>query len=234
MSSDPLLVRDLGAERVNEQGVVHALSAFTYSFRKGYFYEISGESRGAKELLLRLLGLLIPPVEGEIQVDGVSLSNLSAEEISDVRNRKFGFLFSAPFLLPAFTVLENVAMPLLKIAQVDATEAKLLTEEVLEMTGIAGIADASIDEIGIYEQMLTALARAMIHQPSILIAEKVGTNLSEESTTQLLAALRRSSRRLGVTVVATLADNVRWQNSDVSLEIRADSVEEFVRNSRNG
>ena len=231
MASDPLSVRNLSAERANEQGAVDVVSEFNYTFRSGYFYEIFGEGRGGKNLLLQLLGLLVPGTTGEIVVDGVSLTNLDLDELSEVRNKKFGFLFAAPFLLPAFTVLENVAMPLFKITQVEAPQAKLITEEILEMTGISEIADALIDELGGLEQMLTALARAMIHHPRILIAENVGANLSEAAAAQLLMAVRRSSHRLGVTVIATLADHISWCYSDVLLEVRPKCVEEFVRKS---
>jgi ABC-type lipoprotein export system ATPase subunit len=234
MASDSLSVRNLCAECADERGILESLNEFTYQFRPGYFYEIRGENPAGKNLLLQTLGLRVPATSGEIFVDGISLANLDLDELSDVRNRKFGFLFSAPFLLPAFTVLENVAMPLFKIAQVETPEAKLITEEILDMTGITEISDASIGELDALEQMLTALARAMIHHPRVLIAENVGNHLSEVSATQLLNAMRRCSQRLGVTVIATLADQISWQLSDVSLEVRPKCVEEFVRNKPHG
>jgi ABC-type lipoprotein export system ATPase subunit len=173
-------------------------------------------------------------LSGDIIVEGITLTNLDADELTEMRNRKFGFLFSAPFLLPAFTVLENVAMPLFKIAQVESAEAKVITEEILEMIGIAELANSSIEELDGFDQMLTALARAIIHHPRILIAENVGSHLSEIAGTRLLNVMRRCSQRLGTTVIATLADHVPWQHSDVSLEVRSKCVEEFVRNNPHG
>jgi ABC-type lipoprotein export system ATPase subunit len=154
--------------------------------------------------------------------------------LSEVRNRKFGYLFSSPFLLPALTVLENVAMPLFKIAQVQVPEGRLITEEVLDMIGIAKLANASVEELDGREQMLTALARAVIHHPRILIAENVGAHLSDTAGTEMLNAMRRCSQRLGSTVIATLADHVPWEDSDVSLEVRSKCVEEFFRNDPHG
>ena len=123
MAVDPLTVRNLSGQRANEGGSVEVVRDFTYRFRPGLFYELSGTEVNGKSLMLHFLGLLSPPKSGDIFVDGSRVNDLDLDDLSDIRNRKYGFLFSAPFLLPAFTVLENVAMPLFKIAEVEAREA---------------------------------------------------------------------------------------------------------------
>src|SRR6202047_2422105 len=137
MAFDPLRTRNLSAQRVNEGDPVERIRDFTYDFRPGSFYQLSGPEFGGKRLLLQILGLLLPPESGEIMVDGARVTDLDIEELAEIRNRKYGFLFSSPFLLPAFTVLENVAMPLFKVAQVDTSEAKVITEEILEIVGVS-------------------------------------------------------------------------------------------------
>ena len=137
MAIDPLMVSNLSGERANEGASVEVVRNFTYQFRPGSFYELSGSEHHGKRLMLHLLGLLSPPKSGDIYVEGARVNDLDHDELSDIRNRKYGFLFSAPFLLPAFTVLENVAMPLFKIAEVEALEAKVITEEILEMMGVS-------------------------------------------------------------------------------------------------
>jgi ABC-type lipoprotein export system ATPase subunit len=234
MPGDSLSVRNLCAEQVDDQGAVAGVNDFSYDFRSRYFYEIRGEDRSAGNLLLRTLGLRVPAMSGDLFIEGASLMSLDVDELSDVRARKFGYLFSSPFLLPALTVLENVAMPLFKIAQVAVPEGRLITEEVLDMIGISKWADVSVQELDALQQMLTSLARAVIHHPRILIAENVGIHLSDAAGAELLRVIRRCSQRLGPTVIATVADHVPWQNSDVSLEVRSRRVEEFLRNNPHG
>src|ERR1700693_149114 len=98
MAIDPLRTRNLSAECANEGGFVQIIRDFTYHFRPGSFYHLSGPEFGGKRLLLQILGLLFPPDSGEIFVDGSVVTGLDIDELSDIRNRKYGFLFSSPFL----------------------------------------------------------------------------------------------------------------------------------------
>jgi ABC-type lipoprotein export system ATPase subunit len=228
MAIDPLRTRNLSAEYANDQNSMEMIRDFTYQFRPGSFYHLSGSEFGGKRLLLQILGLLLPPVSGDIIVDGSSVTNLDLDSLGEIRNRKFGFLFSSPFLLPAFTVLENVAMPLFKITQVDPSEAKVITEEILEIVGVTRIATMEIGQLDGLEEMLAALARALVHHPRVLIAELVGNNLPESEAELLLATLRASGQRLGAAVIATLAPHLTCEEADVRLEIGPEGVEEFI------
>jgi lipoprotein-releasing system ATP-binding protein len=234
MAIDPLTVRNLSGERANEGGPVEVVRDFTYQFRPGAFYELSGSENQGKGLMLYLLGLLFPPKSGDIFVDGSRVNDLDVDGLSYVRNHKYGFLFSAPFLLPAFTVLENVAMPLFKIAEVAAPEAKVITEEILEMLGVSRIENAAVESLQGLDAMLAALARALVHHPRVLIAERVGSNLRESEAIALLSMLRESGRRLGVAVIATLAPHVSWGLADVCLEFGAGEVKEFTKRNPHG
>jgi len=200
---------------------------FTYEFQPGSFYHLSGPEFGGKRLLLQVLGLLLPPDSGEIIVDGSRVTDLDIDDLGEIRNRKYGFLFSSPFLLPAFTVLENVAMPLFKIAQVDTSEAKAITEEILEIVGVSRIATSSVGQLDELDGMLAALARALVHHPRVLIAELVGNDMQAAEAESLLSTLRASGQRLGLAVIATLAPHVSWEEADVRLEIGPEGVQEF-------
>jgi ABC-type lipoprotein export system ATPase subunit len=229
MAIDLLRTRNLSAERVNESGCGESIHDFTYQFRPGSFYHLSGPEIGGKRLLLQILGLLLPPDSGEIYVDGSLVTDLHMDDLGEIRNRKYGFLFSSPFLLPSFTVLENVAMPLFKIAQVEASEAKVITEEILEIVGVSRIATSSVEELNELDAMLAALARALVHHPRVLIAELAGNNLQESEADTLLSILRASGQRLGLAVIATLAPHFFSEQADVRLEIGPEGVEEFRR-----
>ncbi|MBV9106288.1 MAG: ATP-binding cassette domain-containing protein [Verrucomicrobia bacterium] len=227
MAIDPLRTRNLSAERANENGPAEIISNFTYRFRAGLFYHLSGSDLGGKRLLLQILGLLLPPDSGEVIVDGCAVTDLGVDDLGEIRNRKYGFLFSSPFLLPAFTVLENVAMPLFKIAQVEAYEAKVITEEILDLVGVSRIATTSVGQLDELDETLAALARAVVHHPRVLIAELVGSKMRDREAELLLSTLRVSAQRLGLAVIATLAPHLSWRQADVRLEIGPEGVKEF-------
>jgi ABC-type lipoprotein export system ATPase subunit len=234
MAIDPLTTRDLCGKTAPEGGEVEIIRDFTYRFRPGTFYLLSGAESGGKRLLLQMLGLLTAPESGEITVDGSPVTHLNIDILGEIRNRKYGFLFSSPFLLPAFTVLENVAMPLFKIAQVDAQAAKQITEEILEIVGVSRFTALSAQDLYGQYEMLTALARALVHHPRILIAELVGTNMDPSEADAFLWTIRTSCQRLGVTAIATLASHVCWAQADIRLEIGRDGVKEFARRNPHG
>jgi putative ABC transport system ATP-binding protein len=229
MAFDPLRTRNLSAQRANEGDPVERIRDFTYDFRPGSFYHLSGPEFGGKRLLLQILGLLLPAESGEIVVDGARVTDLEIDDLAEIRNRKYGYLFSSPLLLPAFTVLENVAMPLFKVAQVDTSEAKVITEEILEIVGVSRIATWPVGQLDGLDAMLAALARALVHHPRVLLAERVGTDLRADEAELLLSTLQTSGRRLGLVVIATLAPEISWGQADVRLEIGPEGVEEFRR-----
>jgi ABC-type lipoprotein export system ATPase subunit len=234
MAIDPLTAQDLFGKTARENGAVEVIRDFTYRFRPGTFYILSGAESGGKQLLLQMLGLLTAPESGEITVDGFPVTQLDIDSLGEIRNRKYGFLFSSPFLLPAFTVLENVAMPLFKIAQVNAAAAQEITEEILEMVGVSRFAATSVQNLDGQYEMLTALARALVHHPRILIAELVGTGMDATEVDAFLWTIRASCQRLGVAAIATLASHVCWTQADIRLEIGHDGVKEFAKRDPHG
>jgi ABC-type lipoprotein export system ATPase subunit len=217
MACDPLVVRNLYAQGSPRSGEGDVVQNFSYDFQAGVCYRLTGSHGAEKSLLLQLLGLQTMPDCGEIQVDGIPVNNMNLDDLSDLRNRKFGFLFAGPFLLPAFTVLENVAMPLFKIAQVAAPEAKIITEEIMNLVGVTQIADRSIGELSALEQVQTALARALVHHPRIFIAENLGSKLSPDATERLLGTIRQAARRLGMTAIFTTGPLVGQHPADVCI-----------------
>jgi ABC-type lipoprotein export system ATPase subunit len=211
-----------------------AVVRFTYEFQSARFYELAGPANGGKHLALQLLGLRLEPEEGEIQLEGQRVTGLESDLVSEIRNQKYGFLFAAPFLLPAFSVLENVAMPLFKIAQVDAREAKRITEEVMELIGIMPIVDVKPSDLSPLQQALTALARAVVHHPRLLVIEELGHNLDIASADYLRRIVRRIPEHLGIAVIATSALHPLGNVVDVRLEFDGGRLKESVKQDRDG
>jgi ABC-type lipoprotein export system ATPase subunit len=221
------LLAALGITRRSDEADTGTLE-FTYRFNAARFYKLVGPERGGKHLALQLLGLRLEPESGQLRLEGQKVSGLDSEVLSEIRNQKFGFLFAAPFLLPSFSVLENVAMPLFKIAQVEAKEAKRITEEILDLIGIMPIVDSKPSDLPPLEQILAALARAIVHHPRVLIVEELGQNLDTDSADYLQRIIRRVPEHLGITVIATCADQVQTHVGDVVLEFERGRLKESV------
>jgi lipoprotein-releasing system ATP-binding protein len=227
------LLAALGITRKSDEAAFGSLE-FTYRFQAARLYKLIGPEKGGKHQALQLLGLRSQPEGGELRLEGQSVTGLDSEALSEIRNQKFGFLFAAPFLLPSFSVLENVAMPLFKIAQVDAREAKRITEEILNLIGIMAIVELKPAELPPLEQALTALARAIVHHPRLLIVEELGQNLDPASTDLLQRAIRRIQEHLGIAVIATCAPHVQVHLDDVVLEFDRGKLKESVGQDRRG
>jgi len=204
----------------------------SHRFQRSSFYILKSGDDRAKHCWLRLFGLLDEPACGEILLEGRRVTGLDSEELGEIRNRKLGFLFAAPFLLPSFTVLENVAMPLFKVAQVDAREAKTITETILDLVGISELVEVPASRLPPLHQHLTALARAIVHHPRLLIIEELGVGLEPEAALRVMDVAHRVPDQLGTTVIATLSAGIDFASGDVVLEIGATGIREVRKEPR--
>ena len=227
---DLLVANQISWRSPSDSGVhIHPIS---HRFQRSSFYILESGDDQAKHCWLRLFGLLDEPACGEILLEGRRVTGLDSEELGELRNRKLGFLFAAPFLLPSFTVLENVAMPLFKVAQVDAREAKTITETILDLVGISELVEVAASRLSPLHQHLTALARAIVHHPRLLIIEELGLGLPPEAALRVLDVARRIPDRLGTTVIATLSAGIDFASGDVVLEIGAAGIREVRKEPR--
>jgi lipoprotein-releasing system ATP-binding protein len=143
---------------------------FTSAFECGEFVGFCGKDGSGKGLLLNVIGLLEKADAGRLVLLGHDAEDFSEEDTATFRNEACGFLFGHPYLLPSFTVAENVAMPLFRICGGGAVEARERTREVLEF---AGIGDFETARTGMLDPVLrwrAAFARALVHDPRVLIA----------------------------------------------------------------
>ena len=167
------------------------------------FTFLSGLPDSGAGILLRLLGLLDRPDEGEIWIESLPTGTLDAASRLDLRNHVFGYLFAEPFLLDSFSVAENVAMPLFKISGFDIEQARDRTAQVLDFTGLASVADLGVADLSPLEHHKVALARALAVSPQILIAEDAGIQLGERDLRDFAGLLRTLPDLLGLSLIAT-------------------------------
>lgn len=189
---------------------------------------LSGDEASGRGLLLRLLGLLDAPDEGEIYFHGAGTRGLAEEARAEIRNQRYGFLFSQPFLLPSFSVIENVAMPLFKISGADAQEAQQRTEAMLAFAGMMDFAESPVEHLTFAQQQRVSLARALVNQPEILILENMEACIGGEELALFIDDIQRAVVEFGVTAILTAGtgDAGKFSGRVIELEggaIRKDS-----------
>jgi len=176
-----------------------SLTGVSLSIAPVAFHFLRGD--GAS-LLLRVATLLELPDDGVMILAGESVREMEDGIRTTVRGRAFGFVFDAPFLLPELCVAENIAMPLFKVLDLDALEARNRTEAMLRFAALEPLATARAGELSLFDQQRVALARAVAHQPALLALDHADANLTSGESAELLRLARRVRSELGIGVLA--------------------------------
>ena len=179
---------------------LEVLRAVDLSVRRGEFVAIVGASGAGKSTLLHLLGALDRPTGGDVWLDGSRYADLEPDALADLRNRKLGFVFQFHHLLREFSALENVMMPLL-IGGQEARRARSRAEEVLSLVGLAGRMTHRPAELSGGEQQRCAVARALVHDPSLVLADEPSGNLDHANADRLHEVFFRLAREYETAVV---------------------------------
>jgi putative ABC transport system ATP-binding protein len=186
----PLAVETVGLERTYASGhaTVAALAGITLGIRRGEFVAVMGPSGSGKSTLLNVVAGLERPTAGTVRVDGEDLAKLDEEALARHRSKRVGMVFQAFNLLPRFRVVENVALPL-AFAGVPAAERIQRARAVLERLGMSARAEHRSNELSGGELQRAAIARALIGNPAILLADEPTGNLDSANGAALLALL---------------------------------------------
>lgn len=172
---------------------------------RGEFCAIMGPSGSGKSTLMYLLGGLDRPTEGEVRVDGEETSRLAPQALAALRNRKLGFIFQFHYLLPEFTALENVMMPMAK-AGVPRAEARARAEKLLGDFGLAGKTGRIPERLSGGEQQRVAIARSLANRPLVVLGDEPTGNLDTANSDRVFAIFERLAREEGQTIVVVTHD----------------------------
>jgi lipoprotein-releasing system ATP-binding protein len=184
---------------------VEVLKGVDFSVGSGESHAILGASGAGKSTLMHLLGGLDHATAGEIRVAGSSLASLSEANLGRLRNRHLGFIYQFHHLLPEFSALENIAMPLL-IRRSSRTEAYTEAQDWLAKIGLQQRADHKPGELSGGERQRVALARALVTRPSCLLADEPTGNLDQQTAAQMLELMLDLNRELDVALVVVTHD----------------------------
>ena len=198
----------------------------------GAFTTIVGPSGCGKSSLLYLLGLLDRPTAGELLVEGREVSRLSGDERAKIRLARFGFVFQFHFLLPEFSALENVMMPIQRLGRLsyEAGEARAL--ELLASMGLEGKAHRTPDKLSGGERQRVAVARALANDPVLLLADEPTGNLDSVNSANVVEVLRDLAHEQGRAIVCVTHDLEIAELSDVRIEMLDGRIEKVVRRER--
>ncbi len=179
---------------------VRALDGVSLEIRRGEFVAIVGRSGAGKTTLLSLLGGLTRPTAGEIHLDGVPLQGLSDGELSRLRAEKIGFVFQSAGLLPTLTALENVLLPGI-FAPRQSADPRRKAQRLLDLVGLRAKADRLPSQLSGGEQRRVALARALMNDPVLILADEPTGDLDEQTEGEVLELLGGLNAERGITLV---------------------------------
>lgn len=208
-----------------------ALSSVSFSVADGEFASIIGQSGSGKSTLLNLLGLLDTPTSGQVLINGENTTELGTKARSRLRGESIGFVFQFHHLLPEFSVLENMTMPV-RIAGSRIGEAeKKRVRDLLELLGLDGLEAKNANQLSGGQKQRVAIGRALMNRPSIILADEPTGNLDTENTDAVHKLFRDVNREQGTGFLIVTHDRGVAEMTDRILEFRDGELVQDVRNS---
>jgi lipoprotein-releasing system ATP-binding protein len=208
-------------------GELQVLKGIDLTVPKGKLYSIVGPSGAGKTTLLQIVGTLSRPDQGNIVINQQNISTLNDRQLADFRNKEIGFVFQFHYLLPEFTALENVCIPAF-IAKVSKKQAEDKAREYLDFLGLSHRLNHKPNELSGGERQRVAVARALINNPSVILADEPSGNLdtkNREDLHQLFFTLRD---RFKQTLIIVTHDESFAAQSDAIIRMKDGLIEGLI------
>jgi lipoprotein-releasing system ATP-binding protein len=224
------VLRASGIAKTYEEGDLktEVLTNVNFSLKRGETLAIVGASGSGKSTLLHIIGGLDTLTRGEVEVDGRILSKLSDAERGRVRNRSLGFIYQFHHLLPEFTALENVCMPLL-IRGVSIADAERQARALLQRVGLGKREQHKPAELSGGERQRCAVARALVTRPACVLGDEPTGNLDEANAAQVYELMLELNREIGTSFILVTHDHRLAAKMDRTLELHNGVLQEKVQ-----
>lgn len=194
------------------------------SFEEGTFNSIIGASGSGKSTLLNIMGTLDKPTSGEVYIDSKRIDTLNKNELAELRNEIIGFIFQFHYLLPEFTAMENVLMPYKIKSSKVSKEVIERAEELLDLVGLSKVKNNLAVNMSGGQQQRTAIARALMNNPKIILADEPTGNLDSESTETIYNLMRDINKKYNTTFIVITHDERIAKKTDRIIEIKDGKV----------
>ena len=204
---------------------VKAVDQFSRDIPKGDFAALCGPSGSGKTSVLNIIGGLDIPTHGEVWVDNVNLSTLNANELSQVRKNRIGFVFQSYNLIPVMTAYENAEF-VLNLQGVKDSECRDRVMSTLNDVGLAGLENRRPDEMSGGQQQRVAIARAIVTQPAIILADEPTANVDSQTAGALLDLMERLNQEQGMTFLFSTHDQRVMDRAKRLVHLRDGQLEE--------
>lgn len=220
------------------EGAVHALKDVDLTIEDGKFTAIVGKSGSGKSTLMNIIGALDSPTGGIVSSGDLVLNELTSNELADYRNKNTGFIFQSFYLEPTFTVVENVAMPL-TIAGMDKKTREEKALMILERLDIGDKAFKKANELSGGQKQRVSIARALVHDPSLVLADEPTGNLDSQNGEEIMKILREICN-MGKSVVLVTHNMEDASNADNIIVIKdgivftdKETIQDYVPSLKN-
>jgi len=227
--SHALRVENLSKIYDTSAGRVVALDKVSFTIKKGEFVSVVGPSGSGKSTILNLVGALDRPTSGKISIDGINMFSMNDSEIATMRNKRIGFIFQSFNLINRTTVLKNVKLPGL-ISGMSHDVAEFRAMKILEALGIDDKKDQKPINLSGGQQQRVAIARSLINNPSIILADEPTGNLDTKTGDDVFTMLKNLSHKFQRTVIMVTHNPELAESSDRSILLRDGRIEKDVYN----
>ncbi len=217
------LSHDFEIGKKGRKTVIPVLRDVSFKVKKGEIVTIVGRSGSGKSTLLNLVSGFIRPKQGEITINGVKTSTLNEAKFADFRIENLGFIFQSFQLIPSMTAYQNVELPLI-LKGIKEEERKLRTNEILDMVGLSEYQDHYPGELSGGQQQRVSIARALIVNPPIILADEPTGSLDSETENDLLKFITKLNSELGITFLIITHDDKVAQIGHRTIELRDGKV----------
>ena len=205
---EPLItIKDIGRKYVIGAETIHALKSVSLTINKGEFVALMGPSGSGKSTLMNILGCLDTPTKGEYILNGINVSHMTENDLAEVRNSEIGFVFQTFNLLPRNSALENVALPLV-YAGISKDQRLDRAQKSLENVGFGNRVSHKPNELSGGQRQRVAVARALINDPSIILADEPTGNLDTKTSIEIMGLIENIHDKGNTIILVTHEEDI--------------------------
>lgn len=220
-------IRNIKRDFKMGQEILHVLKGIDLDIKKGEYVALMGPSGSGKSTLMNILGCLDSPTSGEYELNGSKVSDMSDDQLAEIRNKEIGFIFQTFNLLPRTTALENVALPMI-YAGINKEERTKRAKQVLTDVGLSDRMDHKPNELSGGQRQRVAVARALVNNPSIILADEPTGNLDTKTSIEIMNLID-NIHQAGNTVILVTHEEDIAQRAKRIIRLRDGMIESDTR-----